>query len=127
MPLVHVSLRKGKSPEYRQALADSIHRAMVETIGIPQTDRFQLITEFDEHGLMYDHSYLKIQRSDDIVIIRITLNTGRSVEVKKALYAGIVRFLAEKPGVRPQDVLINLIEVEKEDWSFGNGEAQYAP
>jgi phenylpyruvate tautomerase PptA (4-oxalocrotonate tautomerase family) len=126
MPLVRTSLRKGKSPEYRDAIADGIHRAMVETIGVPLTDRFQLITEHDRGGLICDPTYLNIQRTDDVVFVQITLNTGRSLEMKKALYAGIVRYLAESPGIRPQDVLINLVEVPKENWSFGNGEAQYA-
>jgi phenylpyruvate tautomerase PptA (4-oxalocrotonate tautomerase family) len=126
MPLVRISLRKGKTAGYRDAIADGVHKAMVETIGIPLTDRFQAITEHEKGGMISDPTYLNIQRTDDVVFIQITLNSGRSVEMKKALYAGIVRYLAESPGVRPQDVLINLVEVPKENWSFGNGEAQYA-
>ena len=126
MPLVRISLRKGKTAEYREAVAEGVHKAMVETIGIPLTDRFQLITEHDTGGLKYDTTYLDIQRTDDVVFVQIILNTGRSVEMKKALYSGIVRYLAEKPGIRPQDVLINLVEVSRENWSFGNGEAQYS-
>ena len=126
MPLVQISLRKGKSAEYRAAIAEGVHRAMVETISVPLTDRFQLITEHDKGELIYDPTYLNIQRTDDVVFVQITLNTGRSLEMKKALYAGIVRYLAESPGIRPQDVLISLVEVAKENWSFGNGEPQYA-
>lgn len=126
MPLVQISLRQGKSTQYKDAVAEGVHKALVETIGVPLTDRFQIITEHDSRGLVYDPTYLNINRTDDVVFIRITLNAGRSLEMKKALYAGIVRFLAEEPGVRPQDVLINLVEVPKENWSFGNGEAQYA-
>ena len=126
MPLVRVALRKGKSPQYRRAVSDSIHRAMVETIKVPELDKFQIVTEHDDSGLIYDPSYLGISRSDDVLLIQITLNAGRTQEAKKALYARLVQLLRESPGVRPEDVLVNLVEVAKEDWSFGNGIAQYA-
>jgi phenylpyruvate tautomerase PptA (4-oxalocrotonate tautomerase family) len=126
MPLVRIALRKGTTPEYRSALSASIHRAMVETIKVPEQDRFQVITEHDEAGLIYDPSYLGIARSDGVVIIQITLNAGRTVEMRKALYARIAELLRESPGVRPEDVFISLVEVQKENWSFGNGIAQYA-
>jgi 4-oxalocrotonate tautomerase len=126
MPLVRVALRKGKSPQYRRAVSDSIHRAMVETIKVPEPDKFQIITEHDDSGLIYDPSYLGISRSDDVLLIQITLNAGRTLEAKKAFYARLVQLLRESPGVRPEDVLVNLVEVAKENWSFGNGIAQYA-
>ena len=126
MPLVRIDLRKGKSPAYRQALGEAVHRAMVEAIAVPPLDRFQVIAEHDEESLIFDPSYLGIERSDEVIFVQITLNTGRTVEQKKALYDRIAGLLAESPGVRPQDVLINLVEVPKENWSFGNGEAQYA-
>ena len=126
MPLVRISLREGKSEAYRRAIADGIHRAMVETISVPPLDRFQVITEHPAESLIYDPAYLGIVRGDDVVFVQITLNAGRTVEQKKALYARIVQLLAERPGLRPQDVLINLVEVPRENWSFGNGEAQYA-
>lgn len=126
MPLVRISLREGKPPGYRRALGESIHRAMVETINVPLLDRFQVITEHPADGLIYDPTYLGIDRTDDVVFVQITLNAGRSIEQKRALYARMTRLLAEHPGVRPQDVLINLVEVPRENWSFGNGEAQYA-
>jgi phenylpyruvate tautomerase PptA (4-oxalocrotonate tautomerase family) len=126
MPLVRIALRKGKKPEYRRALADSVHRAMVETIKIPEQDRFQIVTEHDDSGLIYDPSYLGISRSDDVVLIQITLSAGRTLEVRKALFARITQLLHESPGIRPEDVFVNLVEVAKENWSFGNGIAQYA-
>lgn len=126
MPLVRISLREGKPAEYRRAIADGVHRAMVETINVPALDRFQVITEHSPDNLIYDPTYLNIDRTDDVVFVQITLNAGRTVEQKKALYARIVALLAEHPGVRPQDVLINLVEVARENWSFGNGMAQYA-
>ncbi len=126
MPLIRISLREGKSEAYRRALGEAVHRAMVETINVPALDRFQVITEHSSSGLIYDPAYLGIDRTDDVVFVQITLNAGRSVEQKRALYARIATLLAENPGVRPQDVLINLVEVPRENWSFGNGEAQYA-
>jgi len=126
MPLVRIALRAGKSTDYRQSIGNAVHHAMVEAINVPMLDRFQVLTEHDSAGLIYDPNYLDIQRSDDVVFIQITLNAGRSVEQKRALYARITAQLAEHPGIRPQDVLINLIEVPRENWSFGNGEAQYA-
>jgi phenylpyruvate tautomerase PptA (4-oxalocrotonate tautomerase family) len=126
MPLVRIALRKGTKPEFRRAVGDSIHRAMVEAIKVPEQDRFQVITEHDEAGLIYDPSYLGISRSDNVIFIQITLNAGRTLELKKALFARIAANLRESPGVRPEDVFIGLVETAKENWSFGNGIAQYA-
>lgn len=126
MPLVRVALRKGTKPEFRRAVSDSIHRAMVEAIKIPEEDRFQIITEHDEAGLVYDPSYLGISRSDGVILIQITLSAGRTLDVRKTLFAKIAANLRESPGVRPEDVFVNLVETAKENWSFGNGIAQYA-
>jgi 4-oxalocrotonate tautomerase len=126
MPLVRIDLRQGKSPEYRRQIGDMVYRAMRETINVPEHDRFQVITDHREDGLIYDPSYLGINRTDDIVFIQITLNAGRTLEQKKALYARVVELLGKEPGIRPEDVLINLVECAKEDWSFGNGIASYA-
>jgi len=98
----------------------------VETINVPPKDRFQILTEHEAVGLVYDASYLDIARSDDVVLVQITLNAGRTVEMKKALYARIADLLAGSPGVRREDVFVSLVEVPKENWSFGNGVAQYA-
>jgi phenylpyruvate tautomerase PptA (4-oxalocrotonate tautomerase family) len=126
MPLVRIALRKGTTPEFRRKLSDSVHRAMVEAIKVPEQDKFQVITEHDAESLIYDPSYLGISRTDGVVLIQITLNTGRTVEARKALYARIAALLRESPGVRPEDVFVSLVEVAKENWSFGNGIAQYA-
>ena len=126
MPLVRVDLMEGKSVEYRREIGDGIYRAMVEAIGVPEGDRFQVITEHTPDALVYDPRYLDIERSDDVLFIQITLNVGRTLEQKKALYARLVQRLSERPGVRPEDVVVNLVEVPRENWSWGNGEAQYA-
>jgi 4-oxalocrotonate tautomerase len=125
MPLVRISLREGTSGQYRQALADGVHQAMVEAIEIPAQDRFQIITEHPANGLIYDPSYLGIERSDKIVLVQITLSGGRKPAQKKKLYQRMAEILGKNPGLRPQDLFVNLVEVAWENWSFGNGEAQY--
>jgi 4-oxalocrotonate tautomerase len=125
MPLVRISLRAGKSADYRRAIADGIHRAMVETLAAPEQDRFQIITEHDADGLIYDPSYLGIQRSDDDVLEQITLSAGRKPPQKRDFMARAAALLAEKPGLRAEDLFINLVEVAWENWSFGEGKAQY--
>ena len=125
MPLVRIDLIEGKPPEYRRALADGVYRALVEAVGAPEKDQFAVVSEHGEDGLVYDSNYLGIERTDDVVFIQITLNEGRSVEKKKDLYKKIAELLTEKPGVRPEDLMINLVEVPKANWSYGYGEAQY--
>ena len=126
MPLVRVSPRKGKSDDYKKAIGDTVYRAMREAFNIPEEDRFVVVSEHSESEFQFSKTYLDIARSDDLVIIQITANSGRTVEQKKALFARIAELLSEKPGLRKEDVFVNLVEVAKENWSFGNGVAQYA-
>jgi 4-oxalocrotonate tautomerase len=125
MPLVRISLREGKTAEYRKALADGVHRALVEALDVPAQDRFQVITEHATGGLIYDPTYLGVQRTDNIVLVQITLSAGRKPPQKRTLFRRMAEMLAENPGLRPQDLMVNLVEVAWENWSFGNGEAQY--
>jgi 4-oxalocrotonate tautomerase len=125
MPLVRIDIRKGKDAAYRQEIGRVVYEAMVG-VGVPQKDRFQIIAEHDTSNFIFDPTYLGIERTDDLVIIQITWNEGRTVEQKKALYKTIAEGLAKSPGIRMEDVFINLVEVKKESWSFGNGIAQYA-
>ena len=125
MPLVRIDLRKGKDAAYRQQVARVVYDAMVG-VGVPVNDRFELVNEHDAGNFQYDPDYLGIHRTDDLVIIQITWNEGRTVEQKKQLYKTIAEGLAKAPGIRIEDVFINLVEVKKENWSFGNGVAQYA-
>jgi phenylpyruvate tautomerase PptA (4-oxalocrotonate tautomerase family) len=125
MPLVRIDLRAGSSQEYRKSLGDGVHRAMIEALAIPPDDRFQVIMEHPPEGLVYDPGYLGIRRSDRVVFVQITLSAGRKPQQKRKLYRRMVEILAESPGLKPQDLLINLIEVSWENWSFGNGEAHY--
>jgi 4-oxalocrotonate tautomerase len=127
MPLVRISLVKGKPEPYRRKVGDAIHRALVEAIGVPPLDRFQLLTEHEPGDLVYDSNYLGIARSSDLVVIQITISAGRTLEQKRALYRRIAANLGSAVGLRPEDAWINLVEVAKENWSFGNGVASYAP
>lgn len=126
MPLVRISLIKGRTAERRRRIGDAVHRALVQTLGVPERDRFQLITEHDPNDLVYDREYLGIKRTDGVVVIQITLSTGRNAAQKRALFRRIADNLAEQD-VRREDVWINLVEVAKENWSFGLGLASYAP
>jgi 4-oxalocrotonate tautomerase len=125
MPLVRIALRTGTSASYRRAVGDGIHRAMVETLAVPEHDRFQIITEHEAEGLVYDASYLGIDRTDDIVLVQITLSAGRKPKQKRDFFARSAELLAHDPGLRRQDLFINLVEVAWENWSFGDGNAQY--
>ncbi|MGI9352526.1 MAG: tautomerase family protein [Rhizobiaceae bacterium] len=126
MPLTRISLREGKSPEYHKTLMDQIYLAMHETLATPENDRFATITEHKESCFNTSGNFGGIDRSEDLVIVQVTLLAGRSVDLKKAFYAAVAHRLSKELGLRKEDVFINLVEVAKEDWSVGNGEAQYA-
>lgn len=127
MPLVRVSLAEGKSPSYLASIGDAIHQAMVETINVPADDRFQIFTAHRAGSLVADRRYLGIERTDDVVVIQITLNSGRTLEQKRALYRALAEKLGREPGLRREDILVSLVEVPRENWSFGNGEMSYPP
>ncbi|MGE8319051.1 MAG: tautomerase family protein [Comamonas sp.] len=126
MPLVHISMRAGKPEPYRQAIFDSVYRALRETFNVPEDDQFMVITEHDAASFRYGATYMGVQRSDELVFIQITANNTRTLEQKKALFARAAELLVESPGLRPEDVFVSLVEVQKENWSFGHGLAQYA-
>ena len=125
MPLVRISLRQGTSAEYRKALGDGVHQAMIEALAIPPDDRFQVITEHPPEGLVYDPQYLGVRRSDRVVFVQITMSFGRKPQQKRKLFKRMAEILAQSPGLPPQELVINLVETSWENWSFGNGEAQY--
>ena len=125
MPLIRIDLRRGKSATYRKAICDGIYRAMRESFEVPEDDRFMVVNEHDADNFVYAKSYLGISHTDDLILIQITANDTRTVEQKQAFFAKIAALLSENPGVGKEDVFINLVEVKKENWSFGNGIAQY--
>jgi 4-oxalocrotonate tautomerase len=125
MPLVRIDLRRGKSPAYLKALRNGIYAAMRESFNVPENDRFMLMHQHDADEFDYDPGYLDISRSDDLVIVQIACNNTRTVAQKEAFYKAVVEKLVADPGVRPEDVFINLLETAKENWSFGHGLMQY--
>jgi 4-oxalocrotonate tautomerase len=126
MPLVRIALVEGKTEFYKKKVGDAVHQAMVETINVPAADKFQIITTHPKSDFIYDPEYLNISRTDDLIMVQITLNSGRTTEMKKAFFKRLVELLVAEVKIRPEDVLISLVEVSKENWSFGNGVAQYA-
>jgi 4-oxalocrotonate tautomerase len=127
MPLVRIDLIEGKSIEYRRAIGEVIYAAMLATLNVPKDDRFQVITEHSAENFICDPGYLGIARTADGIFIQVTLNEGRTMEVKRAFYKAVADGLHERLQLRREDVLINLVEVGKGDWSFGHGLAQYDP
>jgi phenylpyruvate tautomerase PptA (4-oxalocrotonate tautomerase family) len=127
MPLVRIMLAEGRPPAFKRSVADQVHLALVETAGVPKDDRFQTIEEFPESQFFLDPGYLGITRTKACVFVQIFLNEGRTVEVKKALYARIAENLGRDPGLATGDILVNLVEVKKENWSFGGGVMSYPP
>jgi 4-oxalocrotonate tautomerase len=125
MPLAHVALRRGKPATYRKAILEGIYQALRETFNVPEGDRFMVLTEHDKDDFVYDPNYLGIQRSDDLVYIQLTVSNTRPTAQKQELYRRIVAKLTASPGLRPEDIFINLVETLTENWSFGNGVAQY--
>jgi len=126
MPLVRIDLLEGKSQEYRAQIGQIVYQAMLDVLNVPKNDRFQTISEYAKDGLQFDRDYLGVHRSDDCVFLQITLNGGRTVEMKQRFYKAVADGLHAVLRLRREDVFISLVEVAKENWSFGNGEAQYA-
>jgi 4-oxalocrotonate tautomerase len=125
MPLVRIDLQKGKDASYRQKAGQVVYEAMVATTGVPNSDHFQIIGEHSADNFIFDPDYLGIHRTGDLIIVQIFFNEGRSTAQKQALYKAIAEGLSTSLKVRPEDVFITLVEVKKENWSFGNGVAQY--
>ena len=126
MPLARIDLPAGKPASYGRTVADVVYDAMIAALKAPKDDRFQVISEHGRDTLLIDPSYLGIERSPDAFVVQLTLNEGRTVNAKKAFFKAVADGLHERLGLRREDVFINLVEVKKENWSFGNGIAQYA-
>ena len=126
MPLARIDLITGKSADYRRTVADIVYEGIIGPLKAPEGDRFQVITEHADNGLIADPNYLGIRRTKDCIFVQVTMNEGRTVEQKKAFFKHVADGLRQRLGLRREDVLINLVEVRKENWSFGNGIAQYA-
>jgi len=125
MPIAQIQLRAGKPDAYRQAIFDSLYRALREVLDVPEDDQFMTITEHDASNFRSGAAF-GVTRSDDLVYIQITVFNTRTTEQKKVLYRRIAELLGESPGIRPEDVFVNIYDTPKENWSVGNGDAQFA-
>ena len=125
MPLIHISLRAGKPETYRQAIFDGLYRAMREALHVPEDDQFMTMTEHEAANFRTGTAY-GVARSDDVVYIRIIVFDTRTAEQKKALFRRTVELLGKNPGIRPENVFVNVLESAKENWSVGHGLAQFA-
>ena len=125
MPLVRIDMVEGKSAEYRAQVGQVVYQVLLDAFAVPKDDRFQVITEHPKAELQFDRDYLGVHRSDDCIFLQITLSSGRTVEMKQRFYKAVADGLHEMVKLRREDIFINLVEVPKENWSFGNGEAQY--
>jgi 4-oxalocrotonate tautomerase len=126
MPLARIDLVRGKSVAFRKTLGEIIYKAMTDTINVPANDKFQIITEHAADEFNIAESYLGNSYTQDVILIQVTLNAGRTVEMKRAFFKRIADDLHQQLNVRREDAVINLVEVAKENWSFGGGIAQYA-
>ncbi len=127
MPLVRIDIAKSHPAGFGRAVGEIVYRAMLSEINVPADDKFQIISRHEADEIIMPASYLGIEYSLGIVFIQITLNQGRTTELKQKFYKRIAEDLSAELGVRKQDVFISLTEVNKENWSFGNGEMQYGP
>ncbi len=124
MPLVRIDMPVGRPPEVRAALGDAVQQALHDALGVPMAERFQVIAEHPPGGLVVDPGYLGVARSAEAVVIQVTLNRGRDADKKKHLFATLADLLHARVGLRREDVVVSLVEVGREDWSFGNGQEQ---
>jgi phenylpyruvate tautomerase PptA (4-oxalocrotonate tautomerase family) len=125
MPLVRIDLLRGRDEAALQAISAAVHRALVETMNVPERDRFHVLTEHDPGRLIFDPAYLGVERTAGIVVVQVFLSRGRTTEQKQAFYARAQALLTSEAGVRPGDATLTLVESTREDWSFGEGIAQY--
>ncbi|HJS56938.1 MAG TPA: tautomerase family protein [Vicinamibacteria bacterium] len=127
MPFVRITLAAGRDDGLRARVGDAVHHALVSVANVPNDDLFQVVELLPPASLRVTPAYLGIDHSSDVAIVQVFLNAGRSVEVKKALYASIAEGVAAAAGLRREDVVVSLIEVAKENWSFGSGFMSYPP
>lgn len=124
MPLVRIDVPAGTAADRLAALGEAVQEALHAALGVPMAERFQVITEHRRGGLVVDPSYLGIRRGPGAIIIQVFLNAGRDTDTKRAFYRALADGLQAKIGLRREDVTVSLVEVARDDWSFGHGEAQ---
>ncbi|MDP3602526.1 MAG: tautomerase family protein [Bosea sp. (in: a-proteobacteria)] len=125
MPLIRISMRRGRPASHPAAIVDGVYRALRATFEVPENDLFAVVHQHEADEFVFDANFFGFQRSAGLVIIQITVANTRGVTQKKALFAAIAANLQQEPGLKPDDIFINLLEVKRENWSFGGGVAQY--
>jgi len=125
MPLVRIDLARGKPAQYRKTVGEIVYEAMRETIAVPLDDKFQVITHHGDDALVCTPEYLGVRHGPRALFVQIFLAPGRTLQQKRALYAQIAEGVAHAGDVSPSDVIINLVETLRENWSFGDGVAHY--
>ena len=126
MPLTRIDMPGGKTPEHRAAVADAVQEALHAALGVPREERFQVLAEHAPGALVIDGGYLGVSRSPETIIVQVFLNRGRAAGLKRRFYKALAEMLQARAGLRREDLVVSLVEVGPEDWSFGNGEAQLA-
>lgn len=125
MPLIRISMRRGRPASHPATIVDGVYRALRSTFEVPENDLFAVVHQHDADEFVFDANYFGFERSAGLVIIQLTVANTRGITQKKALYAAIAANLQKEPGLKPDDIFISLVEVKREDWSFGAGIAQY--
>lgn len=122
MPFARIDLAQGKSAEYRATVADVVYSGLTEVLKAPEGDRFMVINEHVRDNFVFDPDFLGIKRTPDLIIIQVTSTVGNTKEQKVAFFRKLADGLHSRLHVRKEDVFISLVFVDREDWSFGNGE-----
>ena len=125
MPLVRIDVLEGRTDEELRRIGDSVHQAMVEQLNVPERDLFHVITRHTTATLQFNRHYLDIERSNQFVMVQVTLATSRTDEAKRAFYRRLAELLADRIGLRTEDGRRAGGGNERVDWSFGRGEASY--
>ncbi|RYF35679.1 MAG: tautomerase family protein [Comamonadaceae bacterium] len=124
---VRIDLPAATPADALQAVGDAVHQALAQTFNVPHDDRFQVLARRAPGELVCTPEYMGVRHGANVVFVQITCSPGRSLEMKRALYARIATDVAARGGFKAADVIINLVETLRENWSFGNGIAHYAP
>ncbi|WP_080796505.1 tautomerase family protein [Corynebacterium pacaense] len=124
MPLIAVHVIKGHDEAYLTTLLDTIHEAMVEAFEVPDTDRYQLLSQHEPFEIRALDTGLGYTRGPNLTIIRI-ISKARPESAKQRLYELVADRLATALGISGDDIIISLVENSDADWSFGRGRAQF--
>jgi phenylpyruvate tautomerase PptA (4-oxalocrotonate tautomerase family) len=124
MPLTMIDVIRGRSDSEVQTLMDSIHAAMVEAFEVPDTDRYQILTQHEPHEMIARDTGLGMERTRDLVMVQF-VSRQRAEKAKQQLYRLLAANLQADCGIDPEDLIVTITENGAADWSFGRGVAQF--